>query len=195
MGSFEARVHVPKGRSVAGAAKASETARSSGTMNILGFRTCMFSDSSLRGLRILGWLEWHGADDAFSFFDENQLVGLDVLQSFHKAAGPANLQQLHLLCFANAEMDAQIILRKIAAAAAHFVDLRVKVFFARQRRDAFDARADVAVVVEISKRAAPRSHRRGDARSGVEGNVVKAPVAQIFVEQLSLRVARFRFEL
>src|SRR6266849_4863673 len=146
MGSFEARVHAPKGRSVAGAAKASEAARSNGTMRILGFRTCMFSDSSLRWLRILGWLELHRADDAFAFFHDYQLVGLDVLQRLHKAAGPANLQQLHLLCFADAEMDAQIILRKIASAAAHFVDLRMKGFFARQMRDAFDARADAAAI-------------------------------------------------
>ena len=61
--------------------------------------------------------------------------------------------------------------------------------------DGVDDDVDVAVVVEISERAAPRGHWRGDARPGIEGNVVKAAGAQIFVEQLALRVARFRFEL
>src|SRR5260370_37877185 len=78
MGSFEARVHAPKGRSVAGAAKASETARSSSAMNILGFRACMFSDSLLRGLVGLLRIELHCSDDAFAFFDEDHLIRLDV---------------------------------------------------------------------------------------------------------------------
>src|SRR2546429_1976030 len=100
-------------------------------MKILGFTSCMFGDSSLRWVGILGWLELHRADDALAFFYHDHLVRLDVLQGFHQAAGPAYLQQFHLFRFANAEMDAQIILRKISAAAAHFVDLRVNVFFAR----------------------------------------------------------------
>src|SRR5256884_9610873 len=105
MGSFEARVHAPKGRSVAGAAKASEAARSNGAMKILGFTSCMFGDSSLRWVGILGWLELHRADDALAFFYHDHLVRLDVLQGFHQAAGPAYLQQFHLFRFANAEMD------------------------------------------------------------------------------------------
>src|ERR1700688_1573431 len=146
MGWFEERIHAPKGRSIAGAAKASEAARSNGTMRILGVRACMFSESSLRRLRTLGWLELHRTDDAFAFFHHDHLVGPDVLQRFHKAAGPANFEQVDLFRFANAEMDAQIVLRKIAAAAAHFVNLRVKIFFARQMRDAFEARADAAAI-------------------------------------------------
>jgi len=83
-------------------------------MNILGFRTCMFSDLlTSRALGFLGWLEWHGRGRCLlPSLTKINWLGFDVLQSFHKAAGPANLQQLHLLCFANAEMDAQIILRK-----------------------------------------------------------------------------------
>src|SRR2546429_2854931 len=142
MGSIEARVHAPKGRSAAGAAKASEAAKSNSEMAILGFTSRMFGDSSLRWLGILGWLELHGADDAFAFFHHDHPVRLDVLQGFHQAAGPAYLQQFHLFRFADAEVHAQIILRKIAAAAAHFIDLRMQIFFARQMRDAFDARAD-----------------------------------------------------
>ena len=61
--------------------------------------------------------------------------------------------------------------------------------------DGVDDHIDVAVIVEISERAASRRHRCGDTRPGIEGNVIKAPIAQIFVEQLALRVACFRFEL
>src|SRR6266478_611857 len=146
IGWFEARVHAPKGRSVAGAAKASDAARSNSTMRFLGFRTCMISNSSLCGIVSLLRLELHGADDAFSFFDENHLVRLDVLQGFHQAAGPANLEHVNLVRFADAEVDAQIVLRKIAAAAAHFVNLRMRIFFAGQMRDAFDARTDAAAI-------------------------------------------------
>src|SRR6266478_4078742 len=122
MGSFEARVHAPKGRSVAGVAKANETARSSGTMNFLGFRACMFSDSLLRGLVGLLRVELHGADDAFALFDEDHLIRLDIFQCFDEAAGPADFEELDAFCFADAEMDAEIVLREIAAAAADFVD-------------------------------------------------------------------------
>src|SRR6266850_1305118 len=146
IGWFEARVHAPKGKSVAGTANASDAARSNNTMRFLGFRTCMISNSSLCGLVSLLRLELHGADDAFAFFDENHLVRLDVLQGFHQAARPANLEHVNLIRFADAEMDAEIVLRKIAAAAAHFVNLRMRIFFAGQTRDAFDARADAAAI-------------------------------------------------
>src|SRR6266487_1173908 len=101
---------------------------------------------SLWGLGGFGRIELHGADDAFAFFDEDHLVGLDVAEGLDEAAGPADFQELDVLGFADAEMDAQIILVKIAAAAAHFVNLRVQAFFAREMRDAFYARADAAAV-------------------------------------------------
>src|SRR6267378_5750119 len=146
MGSFVARFQAPKGRSVAGAAKANEVARSNSTMKFLGFRTCMFFVSSLRGLVSLLRLELHGADDAFAFFDEDHLVRLDVLQGFHEAAGPANLEDLDVFGFADAEVNAQIILRKIAAAAADIVDLRMQTLLAGTMRYAFDACADAAAI-------------------------------------------------
>src|SRR5260370_11926796 len=121
VGSAGARVHAPKGRSAAGAAKASEAAKSSSEMAILGFTSCMFGDSSLRWLGILGWLELHRADDAFAFFHHDHLVRLDVLQGFHQASGPAYLPQFHLFRFSDAEVTAQIILLTIAAAAAPFI--------------------------------------------------------------------------
>src|SRR5713226_4966917 len=67
-------------------------------------------------------------------------------EGLDEAAGPADFQELDALGFADAEMDAQIILRKVAAAAAHFVNLRMETFFAREMRDAFYARADAAAV-------------------------------------------------
>src|SRR6266404_3061808 len=115
IGSFVARFHTPKGKSVAGAANASDAARSNSTMRFLGFRTCMISNSSLCGLVSLLRVELHGADDAFAFF-------------------------------ADAEVDAEIVLRKISAAAAHFVNLRMRIFFAGEMRDAFDARTDAAAI-------------------------------------------------
>src|SRR6266851_1347013 len=74
MGSFDARFHAPKGRSVAGAAKASEAARSNSTMKILGFKTCMISGSSLRGPVAFLRVELHRAYDAFAFSHHDHLV-------------------------------------------------------------------------------------------------------------------------
>src|SRR5436190_6471312 len=125
MGSLDARFQAKKGRSVAGAAKAKEPASSNSTMRILGF-ICMISDSSLCGLVKLLRVERHHAHDAFALFDVDYLIRFDVLQSFYQAAGPSYLQQLHLHRLANPEMHAQIILRIIATAARHFIDLRMK---------------------------------------------------------------------
>src|SRR6266851_7146870 len=41
----------------------------------------------------LGRIELHGADDAFALFDENDLIGLDVFESFDQAAGPADFEE------------------------------------------------------------------------------------------------------
>src|SRR6266481_711935 len=90
--------------------------------------------------------ELHAAEDAFAFFDDDDLIGLDVLEGFDKAAGPADFQELDGFGFADAEVDAQIVLGKIAAAATDFVDLGMKTFFAGEMGDAFDARADAAAI-------------------------------------------------
>src|SRR5207247_804776 len=120
-----------------------------------------------------------GADDAFAFLDEDDLVGLDVFEGFDEAAGPADFEELDVFRFADAKVHAQIVLRKIAAAATHFVDLRMQTLLARKMRDTFDARGD----------------RRGNSGASVIGNIFEAPVAQIFVEQLALRITRFSLEL
>src|SRR6266403_4446874 len=93
-----------------------------------------------------GRIELHGANDAFAFFDEDDLIGLDVFEGFDEAAGPADFEELDGFGFADAEMDAQIILREIAATAAHFVDLRMQTLLAGPMSDAFDARADAAAI-------------------------------------------------
>src|SRR5439155_1375109 len=87
-----------------------------------------------------------GADDAFAFLDEDDLVGLDVFEGFDEAAGPADFEELDVFRFADAKVHAQIVLRKIAAAATHFVDLRMQTLLARKMRDTFDARADAAAI-------------------------------------------------
>src|SRR5260370_8495718 len=123
MGSFDARLHATKGGSVAGAAKASEAARSNNTMKIFGFRTCMLSCSSLRGLVASLRVELHRAYDALAFFHHDHLVRLDLFHRFDNAAVPAYLQQFNLLHFADAEVDAGIVLGQRAASSAYFTVL------------------------------------------------------------------------
>src|SRR5207245_1526559 len=92
---------------------------------------------SLRWFGGFGRIELLGADDAFAFLDEDDLVGLDVFEGF---------EELDVFRFADAKVHAQIVLRKIAAAATHFVDLRMQTLLARKMRDTFDARADAAAI-------------------------------------------------
>src|SRR5437016_13361859 len=73
----------------------------------------------------LGRVEGHAAQDALAFFDENDLIRVDILECFNKPARPADFDQLDFFRFSDSKMHAQIVLRKIPAAAAHFVDLRM----------------------------------------------------------------------
>src|SRR5258708_1656010 len=86
----------------------------------------------------LGQIELLGADDAFALFDEDYLIWLDVFQRFDEAARPADFEELDGFGFADAEVDAEIILREIAATTADFVDLGVEAFLAGKMSDAFD---------------------------------------------------------
>src|SRR6266566_9546884 len=61
--------------------------------------------------------------------------------------------------------------------------------------DGVDDDVEVAVIVEIAEGGAARSNGNGDAGAGLAGNIGEAAVAEIFVEQLLLRVAGFGFEL
>src|SRR5260370_34368670 len=80
------------------------------------------------------FVKTHGPHDTFAFFDVNELIGLHVLQRVYLPARPANLQHLNLLRFPQAEMNAQIVLRDVAAAAADFVDLLVRLWCIRRVR-------------------------------------------------------------
>ena len=88
----------------------------------------------------------YGADDAFALFDKDDLVRLDVFERFNEAAGPADFEDLDVFGFTDAEVDAEIVLGKIAAAAADFVNLRMQALLAGKMSDAFDARADAAAI-------------------------------------------------
>src|SRR5260370_18757678 len=99
-----------------------------------------------RWLSCLGRVELHGSDDAFAFFSEDDLIGLDVLEGFDEAAGPADFEELDVFGFSDAEVDTEIVLVKIAAAAADFVDLRMQALLAGKMRDAFDSRADAFAI-------------------------------------------------
>src|SRR5207248_9518844 len=60
----------------------------------------------------------------------------EIGPAFFTAIGPANLDPVDAAGAAESEMDAKIILRKVAAPAAHFLPLR------RAAAHALDARAD-----------------------------------------------------
>src|SRR5580692_9753924 len=58
-----------------------------------------------------------------------------------------------------------------------------------------DGHIEIAIVVEISERTAARGNGRRNSRPAFVGNVLESAVPKILIEKLSLRVARFRFEL
>ena len=70
--------------------------------------------------------ELFGLHDTLAFFDRDKLIRLHVFHRVHLAAGPAHFEQFDLLGLAESEVNAQIALRDIAAAAADFVDLLVR---------------------------------------------------------------------
>ena len=61
--------------------------------------------------------------DAGGFYDGVDGVGGDVLQRFDFATGPADLHRVDFCGFAEAEVEAEIVLGEIASAAADFGDL------------------------------------------------------------------------
>src|SRR5215510_10008958 len=62
------------------------------------------------GLSLLGSGQLLGFYDALAFFYVDQLVRLDVFHGIDLAAGPADLEQVDLLGFANSEMNTQVAL-------------------------------------------------------------------------------------
>ena len=55
------------------------------------------------------------------FGDEVELAGGDVAEGLFRAAGPLDFDKLHNSGFSQAEVGAEIALRKIAAAAGNFM--------------------------------------------------------------------------
>src|ERR1035437_453791 len=62
--------------------------------------------------------------DSLSFGDGVNLVRSHVFETFRFSARPANLNQIDLVGRSQTEMKPQIVLRKIAASPAHFIELR-----------------------------------------------------------------------
>ena len=62
------------------------------------------------GTRKLGWVELLNAEKAVAFLDEDDLVGLEVFESVDEAAGPTDFEKVDDGGFADAEMDAKIVL-------------------------------------------------------------------------------------
>src|SRR5262249_7628065 len=124
----------------------------------------------------------------------------------------------------NSEMDAKIVLRDVAAAAADFVHLPVTGRRAINPRpdtrtirfhpdglhlhpvrlhrlmaakklwhivDAVDEHIDIAIIIEVSERAAAARDFFQDPRSAFHGNVREFAVSQIPVQHLALAVSRF----
>src|SRR5438477_3239001 len=84
--------------------------------------------------------------DALTLFDVDQLVRLNILQRVNLPARPANLQHVDSLSLPQPEVNAQIILREVAATAAHFIDLLMGFRLSGQMCHTHQPRPDSAAV-------------------------------------------------
>src|SRR5579863_10189098 len=87
-----------------------------------------------------------GSGDSLAFGNVIKTIGTEILERVDLAAGPADFEQFDFCGRAKSEVHAQIVLRKIAAAAADFVDLLMGFGFAGNLSDATDAGSDAAAV-------------------------------------------------
>ena len=62
-------------------------------------------------------------DEPCSFFDGKELVHGQTFKFIRDAAGPVDLEPINSCCQPETEMDTQIVLRNIAAAALDLGDL------------------------------------------------------------------------
>ena len=67
-----------------------------------------------------------GLEDLAAFLDDVEAVGIEVLEGVDLAGGPADFD-VGGLCLVEAEVDAEVVLREVAAASADFVDLDERV--------------------------------------------------------------------
>src|SRR5262249_31178663 len=139
-------------------------------------------------------------------------------ETIDDAAGPMDFN-VRLRRRSNSEMNAQIVLGDVAAAAAYFVHLpvtgcrainpradtrtirlhadglhldpvRLHRLVASQKLwrvvDTVDEHIDIAIVIEVSERAAAARDLLQDPRSALHGNVCEFAVSQIAVQHLAL---------
>src|SRR4029078_8229452 len=59
-----------------------------------------------------------------SFLEPVVSIGVEALPTLGASAGPGDLDGNRVRLLAQAEVQAQVVLRKVARATAHFVDLR-----------------------------------------------------------------------
>src|SRR5713226_4621488 len=64
-----------------------------------------------------------GIADSRTFHDRIDAVGRDIPECLDSSVWPANLDGLHFCSRAQSKMQTEIVLRKIARAAAHFAEL------------------------------------------------------------------------
>src|SRR5450631_3194327 len=96
------------------------------------------------GLRI--FRELHRVRNPFAFLHEDYLIRLDVFQRVDLPAGPLYLQHVDLLGLAQAEVNPQITLRKIASTAANLVDLLMRLRLPGWMSHAHESSANPAAV-------------------------------------------------
>ena len=70
-----------------------------------------------------GGAEGVGLEDLAALLDDVEVVCVEVFEGVHLAGWPADLDQVDFFRLVEAEMDAQVVLRVVAASAADFVDL------------------------------------------------------------------------
>src|SRR6516165_1826618 len=86
------------------------------------------------------------AHDAFALSHIDELVGLNVFQCVHHSTRPTNFENVDFGSVSDAEMDPQVILREVSAAAADFIDLLVRLGLTRHLNDAAHPCSDSAAV-------------------------------------------------
>src|SRR5712671_2555009 len=114
---------------------------------VLAFmRPPAFPSALCLGLFLLLFIKAHRPHNAFTFFNVNQLVGLHIFQRVDLSCWPANFQNLRLVRFAQAEVNAQVVLRDVAAAAANLVNLLMRLRFIRRTAKAAQPRSNTAAI-------------------------------------------------
>ena len=62
--------------------------------------------SEARPLQFRRLSELHGAEEAGTFFDEEELIGSEILKGFEEAGGPADFEESDLFGLSQAEVNA-----------------------------------------------------------------------------------------